>query len=163
MSSLLQNTLASGRLFAYMENAGNSKSLNLNVILATLLSISYPPHCSKLYPLALGRPNDLQSIIRNSPLIGSIWMLVHEPWLIKEKLFDEKFTFPKTLSISLLVTMPDYVISWLGGREAASILGNMVDETKSIFASFGHGLQRTPGVNLPKRPQKPTDDADGIK
>ncbi|EHT6896726.1 DotA/TraY family protein [Escherichia coli] len=64
---------------------------------------------------------------------------------------------------SLLVTMPDYVISWLGGREAASILGNMVDETKGIFASFGHGLQRTPGVNLPKRPQKPTDDADGIK
>ncbi|HFU8151528.1 TPA: DotA/TraY family protein, partial [Escherichia coli] len=63
---------------------------------------------------------------------------------------------------SLLVTMPDYVISWLGGREAASILGNMVDETKSIFASFGHGLQRTPGVHLSKQPQKPTN-ADGIK
>ncbi|HGU0949707.1 TPA: DotA/TraY family protein, partial [Escherichia coli] len=47
---------------------------------------------------------------------------------------------------ALLVTMPDYVISWLGGREAASILGNMVDETRNIFASFGHGLQRTPGV-----------------
>ncbi|WP_248424150.1 DotA/TraY family protein, partial [Escherichia coli] len=63
---------------------------------------------------------------------------------------------------SLLVTMPDYVISWLGGREAASILGNMVDETKGIFASFGHGLQRTPGVHLSKQPQKPTN-ADGIK
>ncbi|EKF0981032.1 DotA/TraY family protein, partial [Escherichia coli] len=49
---------------------------------------------------------------------------------------------------ALLVTMPDYVISWLGGREAASILGNMVDETRNIFASFGHGLQRTPGVKF---------------
>ena len=62
---------------------------------------------------------------------------------------------------ALLVTMPDYVISWLGGREAASILGNMVDETRSIFASFGHGLQRTPGVKFQKN--SASDNMDGIK
>ncbi|EFC0429994.1 conjugal transfer protein, partial [Escherichia coli] len=49
---------------------------------------------------------------------------------------------------ALQVTMPDYIISWLGGREAASILGNAVDSTKEIFAGFSHGLQRTPGVKL---------------
>lgn len=64
---------------------------------------------------------------------------------------------------SLQVTMPDYIISWLGGREAASVLGNMVDETRNIFASFGLGLQRTPGVNLQKGPQKPSNNEDGIK
>lgn len=62
---------------------------------------------------------------------------------------------------ALLVTMPDYVISWLGGREAASILGNMVDETRNIFASFGHGLQRTPGVKFQKK--SASDNMDGIK
>ncbi len=62
---------------------------------------------------------------------------------------------------ALLVTMPDYVISWLGGREAASILGNMVDETRNIFASFGHGLQRTPGVKFQKK--QTSDNVDGIK
>lgn len=62
---------------------------------------------------------------------------------------------------ALLVTMPDYVISWLGGREAASILGNMVDETRNIFASFGHGLQRTPGIKFQKK--SASDNMDGIK
>lgn len=62
---------------------------------------------------------------------------------------------------ALLVTMPDYVISWLGGREAASILGNMVDETRNIFASFGHGLQRTPSVKFQKN--SASDNMDGIK
>lgn len=62
---------------------------------------------------------------------------------------------------ALLVTMPDYVISWLGGREAASILGNMVDETRNIFASFGYGLQRTPGVKFQKK--SASDNMDGIK
>jgi conjugal transfer/type IV secretion protein DotA/TraY len=51
-----------------------------------------------------------------------------------------------TRVFSLQVTMPDYIISWLGGREAASILGGMADSTKSIFAGFSHGLQRSPGV-----------------
>ncbi|EAX2899244.1 conjugal transfer protein, partial [Salmonella enterica] len=53
-----------------------------------------------------------------------------------------------TRVFALQVTMPDYVISWLGGREAASILGGMAESTKSIFAGFSHGLMRTPGANI---------------
>ncbi|WP_449631961.1 DotA/TraY family protein [Rahnella aceris] len=51
-----------------------------------------------------------------------------------------------TRVFGLQVTMPDYIISFIGGREAASILGGLAESTKSIFAGFSHGLQRTPGV-----------------
>ncbi len=53
-----------------------------------------------------------------------------------------------TRVFALQVTMPDYVISWLGGREAASSLGGMAESTKNIFAGFSHGLMRTPGANI---------------
>ncbi|EAB6707560.1 conjugal transfer protein [Salmonella enterica subsp. enterica] len=68
-----------------------------------------------------------------------------------------------TRVFALQVTMPDYVISWLGGREAASILGGMAESTKSIFTGFSHGLQRTPGVKLNSKPQGPKNGEDGIK
>lgn len=64
---------------------------------------------------------------------------------------------------ALQVTMPDYIISWLGGREAASILGNAVDSTKEIFAGFSHGLQRTPGVKLENANNSSKGNMDGIK
>ncbi|ECX4105226.1 DotA/TraY family protein, partial [Salmonella enterica] len=51
-----------------------------------------------------------------------------------------------TRVFALQVTMPDYVISWLGGREAASILGGMAESTKNLFSGFSHGLMRTPGL-----------------
>jgi len=65
---------------------------------------------------------------------------------------------------SLQVTMPDYVISWLGGREAANILGNVVDSTKSIFAGFSHGVQHAPGLktNAPAS-NNHSPEGDGIK
>lgn len=68
-----------------------------------------------------------------------------------------------TRVFSLQVTMPDYVISWLGGREAASILGGMAESAKSIFAGFSHGLQRTPGIKSNGIPHKSSDSQDGIK
>ncbi|MNE53361.1 hypothetical protein D3C80_1480840 [compost metagenome] len=60
--------------------------------------------------------------------------------------------------------MPDYVISWLGGREAANILGNVVDSTKSIFAGFSHGVQHAPGLktNAPAS-NNHSPEGDGIK
>lgn len=61
---------------------------------------------------------------------------------------------------ALQVTMPDYVISWLGGREAASILGGMTESAKSMFAGFSHGLQRAPGVKLNSK--EPSSKEDGI-
>lgn len=68
-----------------------------------------------------------------------------------------------TRVFALQVTMPDYVISWLGGREAASILGGMAESAKSIFAGFSHGLQRTPGVKFNSKSQTPSNGEDGIK
>ncbi|ECN5336878.1 DotA/TraY family protein [Salmonella enterica subsp. enterica serovar Give] len=66
-----------------------------------------------------------------------------------------------TRVFALQVTMPDYVISWLGGREAASILGGLAESTKSIFAGFSHGLQRTPGVQY-KSKENNDQNSDGI-
>lgn len=68
-----------------------------------------------------------------------------------------------TRVFSLQVTMPDYIISWLGGREAASILGGMVESTKSIFAGFGRGLERSPGLKLNNNDHGKPDSSDGIK
>lgn len=64
---------------------------------------------------------------------------------------------------SLQVSMPDYIISWLGGREAANILGNVVDSTKSIFAGFSHGVQHAPGLKTNYTPNNNSPEGDGIK
>ncbi|EFO5308551.1 DotA/TraY family protein [Salmonella enterica] len=64
---------------------------------------------------------------------------------------------------ALQVTMPDYVISWLGGREAASILGGIVESTKNMFAGFSHGLQRAPGIKSANNTNAPNNGQDGIK
>ncbi|ELJ4169064.1 DotA/TraY family protein [Salmonella enterica] len=66
-----------------------------------------------------------------------------------------------TRVFALQVTMPDYVISWLGGREAASILGGMAESAKSIFAGFSRGLHHAPGVKLNSK--NPSGGEDGIK
>ncbi|EKN3347695.1 DotA/TraY family protein [Yersinia ruckeri] len=66
-----------------------------------------------------------------------------------------------TRVFSLQVTMPDYIISWIGGREASSILGGVVESAKSIFAGFSHGVQRSPGVKLNKA--NSSSNSDGIK
>ncbi|EBW7589749.1 conjugal transfer protein [Salmonella enterica subsp. salamae serovar Sofia] len=68
-----------------------------------------------------------------------------------------------TRVFALQVTMPDYVISWLGGREAASILGGMAESTKNLFAGFSHGLMRTPGLKSNGKDKSPNNGQDGIK
>lgn len=68
-----------------------------------------------------------------------------------------------TRVFALQVTMPDYVISWLGGREAASILGGMAESTKNLFAGFSHGLMRTPGLKSNGKDTSPNNGQDGIK
>ncbi|EGV6906942.1 conjugal transfer protein [Salmonella enterica] len=72
-------------------------------------------------------------------------------------------TITVTRVFALQVTMPDYVISWLGGREAASILGGIAESTKSMFAGFYHGLQRSPGVKFKSKAQAPSNGEDGIE
>ncbi|WP_202305911.1 DotA/TraY family protein [Dryocola clanedunensis] len=69
-----------------------------------------------------------------------------------------------TRAFALQVTMPDYIISWLGGREAANILGGLAESTKSVFAGFSNGLQRTPGIKSnDKTGNNNKGDEDGIQ
>lgn len=48
-------------------------------------------------------------------------------------------------AFSLQVYMPDYVIAWLGGREAAQIMKGAVESTRNMFAGFGGKMGSTPG------------------
>lgn len=47
-------------------------------------------------------------------------------------------------AFSLQVYMPDYIIAWLGGREAAQLMIGAVESTKNMFANFGSGLNNAP-------------------
>ncbi|EDV8900996.1 hypothetical protein BGD62_003617 [Salmonella enterica] len=63
----------------------------------------------------------------------------------------------------LQVTIPDYVISLLDGREAASIISGMAELAKSMFAGFSHGLQCAPGIKSENNTSVPNNGQDGIK
>ncbi|MFP2517025.1 DotA/TraY family protein [Buttiauxella agrestis] len=49
-------------------------------------------------------------------------------------------------AFSLQVYMPDYVIAWLGGREAAQIMKGAVESTRNMFAGFGGKMGSAPGL-----------------
>lgn len=55
-------------------------------------------------------------------------------------------TFGVTRLFGLQATLADYVISFLGGREGANLMGGMVDNMKGMFGAAGAGAQRVPGV-----------------
>jgi conjugal transfer/type IV secretion protein DotA/TraY len=48
---------------------------------------------------------------------------------------------------ALQAYLPDYVISFLGGRDAANTLGSMANAVKDIFIAGNTNMRRTPGVN----------------
>lgn len=48
-------------------------------------------------------------------------------------------------AFSLQVYLPDYVIAWLGGREAAQMMKGAVESTRSMFAGFGSKAGHAPG------------------
>lgn len=68
-----------------------------------------------------------------------------------------------TRLFGLQVTMPDYVISFLGGREAANVMGGMVDSVKGMFAGFGRGAG---SISKPKQIESkspsPDTNKDGV-
>lgn len=55
-------------------------------------------------------------------------------------------TYGVTRLFGLQATLADYVISFLGGREGANLMGGMVDNMKGMFGAAGAGAQRVPGV-----------------
>ncbi|BGI52280.1 MAG: DotA/TraY family protein [Candidatus Hamiltonella defensa (Ceratovacuna japonica)] len=66
-------------------------------------------------------------------------------------------------AFSLQVSMPDYVISWLGGREGASMLGGMNESIKGMFANFGSGSKTAPSPKKIVPQSGANNQEDGIK
>lgn len=60
-------------------------------------------------------------------------------------------THSSTSIFSLIVTLPDYVINFLGGRDGANLFRGMKDSVSAAFAAFGSGARRTPGMEAKER------------
>ncbi len=66
-------------------------------------------------------------------------------------------------AFSLQVSMPDYVISWLGGREGANMLGGMNESIKGMFANFGSGTKTAPSPKKIVPQSGANNQEDGFK
>lgn len=63
---------------------------------------------------------------------------------------------------ALQAYLPDYVISFLGGRDAANTLGNMAGSVKDMFVAGGRNMRHAPGVNTKSLNNTATQNKDGI-
>ncbi|HDY3422215.1 TPA: DotA/TraY family protein [Escherichia coli] len=63
---------------------------------------------------------------------------------------------------ALQAYMPDYIIAFLGGREAANTYSGMVDSVQGIFASGGKNIRESPATNIIQKKDTNKND-DGIK
>ncbi|MBT2375542.1 DotA/TraY family protein [Pseudomonas fluorescens] len=81
-------------------------------------------------------------------------------WLM---IYARLATFGVTRIFGLQASLADYVISFLGGREGANLMGGMVDNMKGMFGAAGGGAQRVPGVRNQPRRQPGGGGGDGIQ
>lgn len=99
-----------------------------------------------LFASALANAN-ADSIVGLFKMIG--WLMI----------YARIATFGVTRLFGLQASLADYVISFLGGREGANLMGGMVDNMKGMFGAVGAGAQRMPGVrNQPRRGSGGTGD-----
>ncbi|WP_183131262.1 hypothetical protein, partial [Pseudomonas savastanoi] len=63
----------------------------------------------------------------------------------------------------LQASLADYVISFLGGREGANLMGGMVDNMKGMFGAAGTGAQRVPGIKIQSNKTGNGCGGDGIQ
>ncbi|MCK9759833.1 DotA/TraY family protein [Pseudomonas syringae pv. syringae] len=71
-------------------------------------------------------------------------------------------TFGVTRLFGLQATLADYVMSFLGGREGANLMGGMVDNMKNMFGAVTSGAQRAPSVRMQSNPNADTG-GDGVR
>jgi len=102
-----------------------------------------------LFASALANAN-ADSIVGLFKMIG--WLMI----------YARIATFGVTRLFGLQATLADYVISFLGGRDGANLMGGMVDNMKSMFGAFGTSTQRMPGVKMQAK-QNPGSNSDGIQ
>ncbi|WP_426154105.1 DotA/TraY family protein [Pseudomonas sp. DC3000-4b1] len=103
-----------------------------------------------LFASALANAN-ADSIVGIFKMIG--WLMI----------YARIATFGVTRLFGLQASLADYVISFLGGREGANLMGGMVDNMKGMFGAAGTGAQRAPGIKM--QTNKPSDggSGDGIR
>nr|WP_159466335.1 DotA/TraY family protein [Scandinavium goeteborgense] len=65
-------------------------------------------------------------------------------------------------AFSLQVYLPDYVIAWLGGREAAQMMKGAVESTRNMFAGFGSKAGNAPAMKRVDA-ARPGGDSNGFK
>jgi len=63
---------------------------------------------------------------------------------------------------ALQAYLPDYVISFLGGRDAANTLGSMAGSVKDMFVASGRNVRSAPGINAKSLSNSPNQGKDGI-
>lgn len=63
---------------------------------------------------------------------------------------------------ALQAYMPDYIIAFIGGREAINTFSGMVDSVKGIFVSGGNNIRKSPASGFIKKHDK-EENGDGIK
>jgi len=61
-------------------------------------------------------------------------------------------TYTVTRLFALQSTLPDYVMSFIGGRDGANLMGGMSENIQGMFGSASSQAQRAPGVSLSKNP-----------
>lgn len=64
---------------------------------------------------------------------------------------------------ALQAYLPDYVISFLGGRDAPNTLGSMAGSMKEMFAGGTRNIRNTPGVNTKGMNGPSENNKDGIQ
>jgi conjugal transfer/type IV secretion protein DotA/TraY len=102
-----------------------------------------------LFASALANAN-ADSIVGLFKMIG--WLMI----------YARIATFGVTRLFGLQATLADYVISFLGGRDGANLMGGMVDNMKGMFGAFGSNAQRVPGVKMQDR-KSSGSEGDGIQ
>jgi conjugal transfer/type IV secretion protein DotA/TraY len=102
-----------------------------------------------LFASALANAN-ADSIIGIFKMVG--WLMI----------YARMATFLVTRLFGLQATLADYVMSFLGGREGANLMGGMVDNVKGMFGAAGSGAQRMPAVRMQPK-QNPGGSSDGVQ
>ena len=103
-----------------------------------------------LFASALANAN-ADSIVGLFKMIG--WLMI----------YARIATFGVTRLFGLQASLADYVISFLGGREGANLMGGMVDNMKGMFGAAGAGAGRVPGIKNQPRGNPSGGTGDGIQ
>lgn len=121
----------------------------LGFFFASVTAVAGGTLLNLLFASALANAN-ADSIVGLVKMIG--WLMI----------YARIATFGVTRVFGLQATLADYVISFLGGRDGANLMGGMVDNVKGMVGAFGSSTQRMPGVKMQPK-QNTGSKGDGIE